>query len=342
VRRGLVAATAGGVVASLVTACSGSPAPSAKPARHVTSNATASPVGTPSAAASAPAHRPRLHVSRLPGHLPVPLAREAVLDPRGTGPVTVAGGLLAGDTSSSATYVLDLATGSATASGQLPVAVHDTAGAVVQGRGLVLGGGNASEQAVVQSRGPGGWRTVGRLPSPRSDLTAVSGGGGRVLVLGGYDGTSPALADVLVSRDGRRWRTFARLPVPVRYAATAVAGGAVWSFGGERDGAMTDVVQRVDLRTGQAAVVHHLRHPLGHAVAVPLGGRVLLIGGRLTTDRLTSRMWWFDDNTRRLTPAGRLGRPLADSAVVSRGSTAYLVGGETPALSDRVLRLLWR
>ena len=280
-------------------------------------------------------------MSRLPGHLPVPLAREAVLDPHGAGPVTVAGGLLDADTSSSATYVLDLGTGRATASGRLPVAVHDTAGATVRGRGLVLGGGNATEQAVVQSRGPGGWRVDGRLPSPRSDLAAVSSGG-RVLVLGGYDGTTPALADVLVTRDGRRWRTLERLPVPVRYAATTVAGGAVWCFGGERSGTMTDVVQRVDLRTGRAAVVAHLPHPLGHASAVTLDGRVLLVGGRLTTDRLTSRMWWFDETTRRLVPGGRLGRPLADSAVVDRGSTAFLVGGETPALSDRVLRLSWR
>ena len=40
---------------------------------------------------------------------------------------------------------------------------------------------------------------------------------------------------------------------------------------------------------------------------------------------MTSRMWWFDETTRRLVPGGRLGRPLADSAVVDRGSTAFLV-----------------
>jgi hypothetical protein len=280
-------------------------------------------------------------VSLLPGRLPVPIAREALLYTHRSKLVTVAGGLVAGDASSPATYVLDLRTGRTSPAGRLPVPVHDTAGAVLGGRSLVVGGGNASEQAVVQVRSARGWRTTGRLPSPRSDLTAVSSGG-RVLVLGGYDGSSPALADVLVSRDGRRWRTFARLPVPVRYAATTVAGGAAWVFGGERSGAMTDVVQRVDLRSGRATVVAHLRHPLGHAVAVRLAGRVLLVGGRLTTDRLTARMWWFDPTTRRVTPAGRLGRPLADSAVVSRGPSAYLVGGETPALGDRVLRLRWR
>ena len=74
-------------------------------------------------------------------------------------------------------------------------------------------------------------------------------------------------------------------------------------------------------------------------------GRVLLAGGRLTQDRLTDRMWWFDPATRRFTPAGRLPTPLADSAVAAAGGSpplAYLVGGESPSVTDRVVRLALR
>ena len=52
-----------------------------------------------------------------------------------------------------------------------------------------------------------------------------------------------------------------------------------------------------------------------------------------------SRLWWFDPGSGRFTRAGRLPRPLADSAAFADGTTGYLVGGETPAFSDRVLRL---
>jgi N-acetylneuraminic acid mutarotase len=105
---------------------------------------------------------------------------------------------------------------------------------------------------------------------------------------------------------------------------------------------MVDAVQRIDLRTGRARVVTHLPRPVGHASAAVLGGRVLLAGGRTTQDATTARMWWFDPVHRRFTRAGRLPSRLADSAVVASGGSAYLVGGETPALSDRVLRLRYR
>jgi N-acetylneuraminic acid mutarotase len=275
---------------------------------------------------------------RLPG----PLAREAaVLLPDGRR-VMVAGGLLPDDTSTGSTYTLDLRTGRTAAGAPLPVPVHDTAGALLGGRVLVLGGGGASEQPVVQARDAHGWQVLGRLPSARSDLTAVTAGG-RAYVVGGYDGVSPALPEVLRSRDGRTWSVAGRLPVPVRYAATVVAGGAVWVFGGERSGAEVDAVQRVDLATGRARVVAHLPTPTGHEAAAVFGDRVLLAGGRLGSNTLTDRMWWFDLRSHEFRSAGRLPRPRADSAVVQPDpSTAYLVGGETPAFSDRVVRLRWQ
>jgi N-acetylneuraminic acid mutarotase len=205
----------------------------------------------------------------------------------------------------------------------------------------VIGGGNTSEQSVVQERRADRWRVVGHLPGARSDLSAV-GAGGDTYVVGGYDALSPAVAEVLRSRDGHRWSTVARLSVPVRYAATVLSGTSLWVFGGEVGGRLVDVVQRIDLRTGRARVAGRLPVPLGHSVAVPLGGEVLLAGGRTGSGTPTAKMWWFRTGPARFSPAGRLPTPLADSALVTTDRAGYLVGGETPSFSDRVLRLQLR
>jgi N-acetylneuraminic acid mutarotase len=129
------------------------------------------------------------------------------------------------------------------------------------------------------------------------------------------------------------------LAVAVRYPAVAVVRGAVWLFGGEQDGAMVAVVQRFDPATGRSRVVAELPRPTGHAAAVSTGGRVLLVGGRLGTDKVTSAIEEFDPSSGRSRRAGRLPYPLADAGVVQRGHIAYLLGGETPALTSRVVRV---
>jgi hypothetical protein len=184
----------------------------------------------------------------LPWRLPAPIAREAVVRLSGR-QAEVVGGLRPGDTSSGSSYTLDLSTGRPHRGPSLPVPVHDTAGAFVGGRLLVIGGGNAAEQAVVQAWTGSSWRVVGQLPQPRSDLAAVVSGG-RVVVVGGYDGATTALGDVLASRDGVHWHRLGRLPVPVRYPGVAAWHRAVWVFGGERGGVMVRAVQRVSLQTG--------------------------------------------------------------------------------------------
>jgi hypothetical protein len=297
-------------------------------------------VGSPTRpAATGNSERPsRLSVRVLPWRLPEPVAREAaVATSRG---LVVAGGLAAGDQSTATAYRLDLTSGHAATLADLPVPVHDVGGATAKGEPEVVGGGNATEQDVVQkARRRGGWRISGHLPSVRSDLVAVTVGA-RVFAIGGYDGVTPALPDVLVSTRGGVFHAFARLRLAVRYAAVARSDGALWVFGGERNGVEVSAIQRIDLGTGRVQVAGHLPRPLGHASAVRLGSRVLLAGGRTSGTRLTAAMWWFDpaapDAMHR---AGSLPSPLADSAVVATSGAAYLVGGETPTLSDRVLRL---
>jgi hypothetical protein len=270
--------------------------------------------------------------------LPEPVGREVVV-PSAPDSAVVAGGLVSGDASTSRAYELDLRTGARRPLPALPVPVHDAAGARLGGRVAVVGGGNTTEQAGVQLLSPSGvrWRMGAGLPRPRSDLVTAAVGGS-VFVIGGYDGVgSPT--DVLASSHGGPFRVAGHLAVAVRYPAVAVVRGAVWLFGGEQDGAMVGVVQRFDPRTGQARVVAELPRPTGHAAAVTTGRHVLVVGGRLGTDTVTSAMEEFDPSSGRFRRAGRLPYPLADAGVVQRGHVAYLLGGETPALTSTVVRV---
>jgi hypothetical protein len=66
---------------------------------------------------------------------------------------------------------------------------------------------------------------------------------------------------------------------------------------------------------------------------------VLLVGGRLGPDTVTSAMEEFDPSSGRCRRAGQLPHPLADAGVVQRGHVVYLLGGETPALTSTVVRV---
>ncbi len=272
-------------------------------------------------------------------HLPLAISRAAVTSTDGTSAHTVlAGGMLPDDTSTARTTILDPLTGRTRPGPALTVAVHDAAGGLDEGRPAVVGGGNATEQSVVQALAGGRWSVVAHLPTTRSDLSTV-GAGRSSLVVGGYDGVHVPTA-VLAPR-GSAFSRVGALRVGVRYAATAVLGHDAWVLGGEVDHHELGVVQRLDLRTGRTRVVGHLPRPLGHATAVPVGRRLLVLGGRTDPDTQTDAAWWFDPATSRWTRAGRLPRPLSDAAVVVGDGRAWLLGGEDPGVTDRVVEVHW-
>jgi N-acetylneuraminic acid mutarotase len=110
-------------------------------------------------------------------------------------------------------------------------------------------------------------------------------------------------------------------------------------LGGERHGHMVEAVQQIQMPSGRCRVVGRLRSPVGHAAAVAIGGRILLMGGRTALDSVTSSMEWFDPRNGAARPAGHLPYPLADTGVALMRRGAYLLGGETPQLTDRVLKV---
>ena len=50
-------------------------------------------------------------------------------------------------------------------------------------------------------------------------------------------------------------------------------------------------------------------------------------------------MWWFSPTRHHFTSAGRLPYAVGDAGIWTVGGGAYLLGGETPAFTKRVIHL---
>lgn len=251
------------------------------------------------------------------------------------GSFLLAGGMFPGDVSSARAIRLILPQGRSVALPSLGIPVHDVAAGTYNGQPAIFGGGNATEQSAVQAFSGRAWRAVAHLPTTRSDLSVVELDGS-TLVIGGYDGVNVPRA-IMTPGPRATFPAVGQLVVGVRYAATAVVGHDVYVFGGEVNHRELGSVQRFDASIGRTTVVGRLPRPLGHAVAATIGGRILLIGGRIDPDTQTSAMWWYDPGARRFSRAGNLPVATSDSAVAVVGNRIWLLGGEHPQVTDRVI-----
>jgi N-acetylneuraminic acid mutarotase len=256
------------------------------------------------------------------------VSRPVVL-PDGRGFV-VLGGLATGDTSTSRIVQVDPARGDSWVAGNLAVAVHDSAGALIGSRFFVFGGGSVSSVSAVQAWVAGSAASVATLPQVRSDLSAATLDG-TTYIVGGYDGSAMTPA-VLATTNGVSFRSVAQLAVPVRYAAVAGIGSTLWVLGGvtstsEGGTAETDAVQKVDLASGQVTVVGKLPQQMGHATALILDGQIFILGGRSGTTP-SAAIYRLDQTSGAVVPAGRLPRAVSDAGSVVVDGVGYLVGGE--------------
>ena len=295
-RRQCILAVAAVAASCTALSCTGSH--QASPARPAHTHAHA-PGRTPDVPVT-------LQVMPAPYQLPGGVSREVVLP--GADGLVIAGGLTPSGASASTVTSLDPVTGATRAAGRLAQATHDAAGLLLGGREFVLGGGTAGSVPTVQALVPGAQAAVtGALSQARSDSTGVSAGPVGYVV-GGYDGTrwNP---QVLATRDGRHFRVAARLAVPVRYAASAIADGRIWVFGGQTAAGPTDVIQRIDPVTGAAAVAGHLPRPVQGATVIGLQGRIFVAGG-VTAEGTSATVHQFDPVTARVSVAGELPVPV--------------------------------
>ncbi len=266
-----------------------------------------------------------------PNQLPAPISGEAVVA-MGGGPL-ILGGLDSSSTSVSGVFQLDAGSGRLHEAGTLIAPLHDAAAVALGDRVLVFGGGDTSSADTVQSLPitRGGVRSgtlareIGKLPTVRSDLSAVSLDG-RAYVLGGYDG-SETIDSVLETSDGSSFRQIATLPAPARYMAVAPYRGRIYAFGGEStNGTAGAAIQVIDPTARSARLLGHLPEPLSHAAAFVLGGQIYLAGGEAGGSP-SAAIWRFDPGSGRVDRVGRLPLPVSGAAAATIGSTTYLIGG---------------
>ncbi len=273
-----------------------------------------------------------LHIVPAPWTLPAPLSREVLLT---DGHQLVGlGGLNAAKVSSPGAFSINPASGAATPLGSLSPAVHDAAGAFLNGKYFVFAGGTGATPAItnivqaVPAAG-GNAQNVGMLPQPRADLAAAVVDN-TAYVLGGSLETQSFYPSVLASTDGVTWRTAGNIATPVRYPAVTAANGAVYIIGGvTSNGTDTSAVQRYDPKTGATTVIAQLPAPTSHASAVALGTSVYVLGG-FVNNTVSSQVLRVDLGTGAVSQAGMLPAPLSDAAVTMIGPSAYLAGGQGP------------
>jgi outer membrane protein assembly factor BamB len=293
--------------------------------------ATAGGGGNGGAQTSGPRFVEKLVASNAPKPLPAPISGESVVGMAG-GPLII-GGLDSSETSVSGVFQLEAASGRLREAGALTGALHDAAAVELGNQVLVFGGGTQTSSDEVQALPVSGGsvaagataQPVGRLPTVRSDLSAVAIGG-TAYVLGGYDGTEP-IASVLATTDGSKFTELTKLPTPGRYLAVAALSGRIYAFGGESaGGSANDAIQEVDPKAGTARVVGHLPEGVYHASAVVLGHAIYVLGGE-ANERPTDQIWRFEPGQKKVVAAGRLPQPTAGGAATTVGSTGYLIGG---------------
>jgi outer membrane protein assembly factor BamB len=254
--------------------------------------------------------------------------QDAAIAATGHGALLLLGGIDAAGSSTASVVELD-AGGRSTIRAQLPDVQHDAQAALLGGQVYVFGGGDVASYPHILRFDPANdsAASAGELPRPQSDV-AVTTIGSTAYVVGGFDGVAP-LDTIVAWRPGGGARYVARLPFAVRYAAVAAVSGRLIIAGGTGVDGLSDAIWSYDPADGSVVQVGVLPHPLTHASAVTLGGRVYVIGGRhAVSGEQTAEIVEIDPASAQSAVVGALPQPLSDAAVALVGGNIVVAGGE--------------
>lgn len=203
----------------------------------------------------------------------------------------------------------------------LPVSFSAAAGASLNGRLWVVGGGNSPEvdgrQVYSYDLRSDRWRRETPLPASRMNLAAVSFEG-KLYAIGGLDPVHPTRTVFVYDPKLRRWSQTTPLPVAVHAHSASVYRGEIWVFGG-RD--------RM-LERQRAVWIYNPdedRWRAGPALPEPMDTLATSVSG----DRIDAIVddFYFIFDGRRWKAGPTLGVPRHALAVYTIGDTLYAVGG---------------
>src|ERR1700730_10693077 len=175
---------------------------------------------------------------------------------------------------------------------------------------------------------------VGTLSAPVQFPAAASIAGGRVVLLGGLDGSGASTAAVTTLSGGRSAQGGA-LPVAQHDAQAATLANAVYVFGG---GAVQsyDHIMRFDPGTGQVTQAGHLPQPASDVAVASVGDTAYVIGGYNGTSALDPIVAWSPGAPARV--GSRLRTALRSPAAASVDGRVIIAGGsQTASASDAIL-----
>ena len=164
---------------------------------------------------------------------------------------------------------------------------------------------------------------IGSLPQALSKASAVALPGGRLMVLGGYTGSSST--DGVMLGTPQHLHTVGRLPAPTHDAAAALLGTSIYLFGGG-ESVSVDTIDRVSL-SGRARSAGTLDEPLSDLGAAVVGDKAYLVGG-YTGSLYASAILRFNGGGRTTTVA-RLPAGTRYAGVAVLGGRIMVAGGIT-------------
>jgi hypothetical protein len=173
---------------------------------------------------------------------------------------------------------------------------------------------------VLATGGPGTFIATGSMATARASHTATLLANGKVLVVGGFNGSSIGGSELFDPASGTFTPTDPISPVRQYHTATLLANGKVLVAGGYSNNAATASAEVYDPATGLFTATGNLVSARSdHSATLLPNGKVLIVGGRnLTTYLSTAELY---------DPVAGTFTATANSPVVARAThTATLLG----------------
>jgi len=254
-------------------------------------------------------------------HAPLPLPRTEVTATAFGGEIAVAGGFLAGGSSSREVDLYAPSTDTWRRAPDLPAGVNHAASAVARGRLYVLGGYGAERSGFALAGGR--WQTL-RLPAARKAAGAAALRG-TVYVAG----AAGSLARRMLAYDTRR-RRWSSLPGPTprQHLAVTAARGRVYAIAGRISGLDTNMALVESWAPGERRWRREapVPEPRGGTGAAAVGGTIVSVGGEAPSGTL-AHVYGYDVGTRRWRRLADLPTPRHGLGVAALGDRVYVIGG---------------
>lgn len=193
-----------------------------------------------------------------------------------------------------------------------------------------------SSPATSGGTGSSGWRRITDIPTPRSEVAAVTGHqDSSFLVIGGFGG--PDRVEEYDDATGR-WARLPDLPIRVDHPMAATVRGlqssapqGVFVFGGYSGGA-TARSFRFDLGADRWEEIAPMPGPRAAAAAVAFGDRIFVVGGADGT-RLVAPTYEYNVSTQQWRSVAAIPTSRDHLAAVAVGGRVCAIGGRRLSMS---------